>query len=590
MQYTYGGTPADVLTDKAGNVVVDYPVIVRSAGTGEQITALYEVDGTTPIGQLRTNAATSDQPGAIRAFRINDVTEIEYEYNGTSGEPVRWYQAGREVAQEALTTAQAALPRPATAGRDGDALLLGANGQPVWGRLTSGTVSPWAALEAAPAPRWIAHRGAALLAPENTIEAFRAASALNADAIELDVYKVADGSLFCMHDTTVDRTSNLSGNTASLTTPAALRGRIDAGTWFANSWPSDLRIPLFADSLAEIGNQIPIIVHCNNSGSGAAAVAEIQRQELDAAVLIMAWNETELQAARAARIPTLLLDSDGVLPSQTYAGLLAAGTQYLGVDYAQASAATIQAAAAAGMRVCVYTVNRRKDFAQLPKDGSVWAVISDDPWYVRGTGPMRTSDLFGAGTFFHGMPGITDAGDYRGFFQQSGGVSWFGLDTSGTVLASNQGYASTLQGYLGPLPNAFTLDFDFVIDVADYASASMQLALTLSDGQYDDEVTGTLARQNGYNILMRSNGTIDVYRVVDNTPTSIGTLATAAITAGSTQHLRVQMTGTQIIVTRTNIAAPNTLTINDTTYRNALYPHLGVRDTKTRWSKVTVTG
>ncbi|MDV6290340.1 hypothetical protein R2F25_30495 [Streptomyces sp. UP1A-1] len=331
-------------------------------------------------------------------------------------------------------------------------------------------------------------------------------------------------------------------------------------------------------------------MHCNNSGSGAAAVAEIQRQELDAAVLIMAWNETELQAARAARIPTLLLDSDGVLPSQTYAGLLAAGTQYLGVDYAQASAATIQAAAAAGMRVCVYTVNRRKDFAQLPKDGSVWAVISDDPWYVRGTGPMRTSDLFGAGTFFHGMPGITDAGDYRGFFQQSGGVSWFGLDTSGTVLASNQGYASTLQGYLGPLPNAFTLDFDFVIDVADYASASMQLALTLSDGQYDDEVTGTLARQNGYNILMRSNGTIDVYRVVDSTPTSIGTLATAAITAGSTQHLRVQMTGTQIIVTRTNIAAPNTLTINDTTYRNALYPHLGVRDTKTRWSKVTVTG
>ncbi|MDV6290339.1 glycerophosphodiester phosphodiesterase family protein [Streptomyces sp. UP1A-1] len=135
---------------------------------------------------------------------------------------------GREVAQEALTTAQAALPRPATAGRDGDALLLGANGQPVWGRLTSGTVSPWAALEAAPAPRWIAHRGAALLAPENTIEAFRAASALNADAIELDVYKVADGSLFCMHDTTVDRTSNLSGNTASLTTPAALRGRIDS--------------------------------------------------------------------------------------------------------------------------------------------------------------------------------------------------------------------------------------------------------------------------------------------------------------------------------------------------------------------------
>ncbi|RIH58550.1 hypothetical protein D3C59_34435 [Streptomyces sp. SHP22-7] len=413
MQYTFGGTPADVLVDAAGNVIPDYPVIIRVAGTGQQVTALYELDGA-PIGQLRSNPAGSDQPGAIRAFRVADVTEIEYEYNGSSGQPVRWFQAAREVAQEALTTAQAAIPSPAVDGSAGDALLLGENGAPVWGRLTSGTVAPWAALEAANGPRWIAHRGAALLAPENTIEAVRMSSALNADAVEIDVYKVADGGLFVMHDTTVDRTSNISGTTSQLTTPAALRGRIDAGTWFANTWPNDLRIPLFSDILAEVGNTIPIIVHCNNAGSGAAAVEEIRRQELDGSVLIMAWNETELAAARAAGIPTLLLDTDGVLADKTYAQLLATGTRYLGVDYSQTSNATIQAAAAAGLRVMVYTVNRRAHFAALPKDGSVWAVISDDPWYVRGTGPMRTTSLFGAQTFYHGMVGMTDALDYRG--------------------------------------------------------------------------------------------------------------------------------------------------------------------------------
>lgn len=32
--YTYGGTPAEVLTDLAGNVVPDYPLNVRVAGTG----------------------------------------------------------------------------------------------------------------------------------------------------------------------------------------------------------------------------------------------------------------------------------------------------------------------------------------------------------------------------------------------------------------------------------------------------------------------------------------------------------------------------------------------------------------------------
>ncbi|MFD8200495.1 glycerophosphodiester phosphodiesterase [Streptomyces sp. NPDC059701] len=590
MQYTYGGTPADVLTDSAGNVIPDHPVLVRVAGTGQQVTALYESDGTTPIAELRSDPATSDRPGAIRAFRVADVAEIEYEYTGESGRPVRRSRTGREVPAEALATAGAALPEPATAAAAGDALPLGTNGQAVPERLASAAaVSPWSALEAAPAPRWVAHRGGSLLAPENTIEAMRSAVALNADAIEIDVYKVADGGLFVMHDTTVDRTSNLSGATSQLTTPGALRGRIDAGAWFANSWPNDLRVPLFADVLAEIGNTVPIIVHCNNAGSGQAAVDEIRRQELDDSVLVMAWTEAELTAARAAGIPTLLLDEDGILPSQTHAQLLASGTGYLGVDYRKTSNATIQAAAAAGLRVCVYTVNRRTDYAKLPKDDSVWAVISDDPWYVRGTAPMRSSSLFGAQTFFHGMVGIADAGDYRGFFQQTGGTSYFGLDASGTAMASNGGYASVLQGYAGPLPETCTIDFDYVLDVADYATASLHFTLTVDDAQYDEDATGTSARANGYNVLVRSNGTIDLYRNTGGTATRIGTLATAAITAGTAQHLRIRLTATQITVTRTNIAAPNALTVTDSTYRTGLYPHLGVRDTKTRWANLAIT-
>src|SRR5690606_40236770 len=78
-----------------------------------------------------------------------------------------------------------------------------------------------------------------------------------------------------------------------------------------------------------------------------------------------------------------------------------------------------------------------------------------------------------SGTFYHGMPGITDAADYRGFFQL-GSPNWFGLDASGTNLASNGGYASTMQGYLGPLPNTFTLDCDFVIDRSEEHTSELQ--------------------------------------------------------------------------------------------------------------------
>jgi parallel beta-helix repeat protein len=107
--YTFGGTPADVLTDDAGNVVPDYPLLVKVAGTGATVTALFEADGTTPIATLRTNDADSSAPGAVRTFKAADVTEIDYEYLDASSSPVRWYQAAREVASSALQTAESAL-------------------------------------------------------------------------------------------------------------------------------------------------------------------------------------------------------------------------------------------------------------------------------------------------------------------------------------------------------------------------------------------------------------------------------------------------------------------------------------------------
>jgi parallel beta-helix repeat protein len=107
--YTFGGTPSDVLTDAQGNVIPDYPLLVKAAGTGATVTALFEADGTTPIAQLRTNATGSATPGAVRTFKAQDVSEIEYEYLGPGGTPVRWYQVGREVASGARDAATQAL-------------------------------------------------------------------------------------------------------------------------------------------------------------------------------------------------------------------------------------------------------------------------------------------------------------------------------------------------------------------------------------------------------------------------------------------------------------------------------------------------
>ncbi|WP_059081591.1 hypothetical protein [Streptomyces scabiei] len=102
MLHTFGGNPSAVLATITGDVVPDYAVTVRVAGTGAPVTALYEEDGTTPIATLRSNAVGSDAPGAIRVFKVEDIPAIEYEFNGPSGDPLRWYEPSREAVTAAL--------------------------------------------------------------------------------------------------------------------------------------------------------------------------------------------------------------------------------------------------------------------------------------------------------------------------------------------------------------------------------------------------------------------------------------------------------------------------------------------------------
>lgn len=83
------------------------------------------------------------------------------------------------------------------------------------------------------APILAAHRGGARLAPENTLEAFRQAVDLwGADMLEMDVRLTADGEVVVIHDETVDRTTDGSGEVARLTWDG-LR-ELDAGARFTD--------------------------------------------------------------------------------------------------------------------------------------------------------------------------------------------------------------------------------------------------------------------------------------------------------------------------------------------------------------------
>ena len=78
-------------------------------------------------------------------------------------------------------------------------------------------------------PILLAHRGLVQHAPENTLPAFAAAIELGL-SIELDVYQTHDEHLVVIHDKTVNRTTNGTGEVIQMTL-AEIR-KLNAGSWF----------------------------------------------------------------------------------------------------------------------------------------------------------------------------------------------------------------------------------------------------------------------------------------------------------------------------------------------------------------------
>lgn len=97
-------------------------------------------------------------------------------------------------------------------------------------------------------PLVIAHRGASGTAPENTMAAFRQAVEMGADMIELDVQRTKDGQVVVIHDATLERTTNGTGQVREHT--YAEIEKLDAGSWFGEEQEfAGERVPLLKDVL-----------------------------------------------------------------------------------------------------------------------------------------------------------------------------------------------------------------------------------------------------------------------------------------------------------------------------------------------------
>jgi glycerophosphoryl diester phosphodiesterase len=113
----------------------------------------------------------------------------------------------------------------------------------------------------------IAHRGASAYAPEHTLAAYRLAIDQGADFVEQDLAVTKDGALICLHDDSLERTTNVEDvfpDRGSID-PVAGRKRwlavdftldeikqLDAGGWFDARFKGE-RVPTWAEAVETVG-------------------------------------------------------------------------------------------------------------------------------------------------------------------------------------------------------------------------------------------------------------------------------------------------------------------------------------------------
>jgi glycerophosphoryl diester phosphodiesterase len=125
-------------------------------------------------------------------------------------------------------------------------------------------------------PRVMGHRGAAGVAPENTLAGLRAAAAMGVSWIEFDVMLSGDGVPVLFHD---DNLKRITGRKAAMArTPFAELAKLDAGAWFGPGFSGE-PIPSLEQALAlavELGltPNIEIKPTPRRDAATAAAVVE----------------------------------------------------------------------------------------------------------------------------------------------------------------------------------------------------------------------------------------------------------------------------------------------------------------------------
>jgi glycerophosphoryl diester phosphodiesterase len=162
----------------------------------------------------------------------------------------------------------------------------------------------------------IAHRGASAYAPEHTRAAYEMAIAQKADYVEQDLAVTSDGQLICLHDDSLERTTNVEEVFPNRFTTDA-RGvqrwmvadftldeikRLDAGSWFDAKFAGE-RVLTWQEAVAVVGGRAGLYPELKSP-------AMYKNRRIDmVALFVAAVRAHTLDAPSASARPPLVVQS-----------------------------------------------------------------------------------------------------------------------------------------------------------------------------------------------------------------------------------------------------------------------------------------
>jgi glycerophosphoryl diester phosphodiesterase len=229
----------------------------------------------------------------------------------------------------------------------------------------------------------IAHRGASLYAPENTLASFKLALEVNADGVELDVHLTKNGVPVVIHDYDVKRTTNGTGFVNELT-DSELK-QLDAGSWFDKEFHNET-IPLLSEVLELFVDAKDDFLINIELKSGSTVYPQIEEKvlklvsdlELNDKVLISSFDHYAIEKVKNLNeeIKTGALFSSAIVSPWRYLSTLSFDAYH--TAWHRIDKEVIEGCHKNGLIVNAYTLDD-PNFANILIEYGIDGIITNDP-------------------------------------------------------------------------------------------------------------------------------------------------------------------------------------------------------------------